>query len=76
MSTSGGGGYCDCGDKEAWKVEPFCGIHMEGPPTQADTKDPVDSLPADIRGRAGQVGACCHLGVLEQWGMLFLFVLW
>ena len=27
MSTSGGGGYCDCGDPEAWKTEPFCSIH-------------------------------------------------
>lgn len=27
MSTSGGGGYCDCGDAEAWKTEPFCGNH-------------------------------------------------
>ena len=27
MSTSGGGGYCDCGDPEAWKAEPFCSIH-------------------------------------------------
>ena len=30
MSTSGGGGYCDCGDQEAWKSEPFCDIHKKG----------------------------------------------
>lgn len=30
MSTSGGGGYCDCGDKEAWKADPFCEIHIQG----------------------------------------------
>ena len=29
MSTSGGGGYCDCGDVEAWKTEPFCDIHKK-----------------------------------------------
>lgn len=28
MSTSGGGGYCDCGDKEAWKEHPFCANHQ------------------------------------------------
>lgn len=27
MSTSGGGGYCDCGDVEAWKSDPYCEIH-------------------------------------------------
>jgi len=30
MSTSGGGGYCDCGDKEAWRVGAFCDIHEHG----------------------------------------------
>ena len=30
MSTSGGGGYCDCGDVEAWKTEPFCKVHKRG----------------------------------------------
>ena len=30
MSTSGGGGYCDCGDPEAWKTEPFCDVHKKG----------------------------------------------
>lgn len=30
MATSGGGGYCDCGDKEAWKSDPFCDIHIRG----------------------------------------------
>lgn len=27
MSTSGGGGCCDCGDREAWKRDPFCEEH-------------------------------------------------
>uniref|UniRef100_A0A182PI15 E3 ubiquitin-protein ligase n=1 Tax=Anopheles epiroticus TaxID=199890 RepID=A0A182PI15_9DIPT len=27
MATSGGGGCCDCGDKEAWKKYPFCEEH-------------------------------------------------
>ncbi|XP_055625385.1 E3 ubiquitin-protein ligase UBR1 [Toxorhynchites rutilus septentrionalis] len=27
MSTSGGGGCCDCGDREAWKRDPSCEDH-------------------------------------------------
>ena len=27
MSTSGGSGYCDCGDTEAWKDHHSCQIH-------------------------------------------------
>lgn len=27
MNTSGGGGYCDCGDVEAWTSHPSCEIH-------------------------------------------------
>ena len=60
MSTSGGGGYCDCGDKEAWKVDPFCEVHKVDVP--ADTPehpapDPIDALPLDIQARAQQLFA-------------------
>lgn len=27
MTTSGGGGFCDCGDSEAWKKGPYCQKH-------------------------------------------------
>lgn len=27
MNTSGGGGYCDCGDAEAWTSDPACDMH-------------------------------------------------
>uniref|UniRef100_A0A3P9IJR3 E3 ubiquitin-protein ligase n=1 Tax=Oryzias latipes TaxID=8090 RepID=A0A3P9IJR3_ORYLA len=27
MTTSGGGGFCDCGDPEAWKNDPWCQKH-------------------------------------------------
>ena len=27
MTTSGGGGFCDCGDTEAWKEGPHCQKH-------------------------------------------------
>ncbi|KAF6205013.1 hypothetical protein GE061_019180 [Apolygus lucorum] len=48
MSTSGGGGFCDCGDPEAWKSEPFCESH--GPhPIQEDIPRP--ELPLDVYER-------------------------
>jgi len=28
MSTSGGGGCCDCGDDEAWKKDHYCQLHL------------------------------------------------
>lgn len=28
MSTSSGGGCCDCGDNEAWKRDPYCDEHI------------------------------------------------
>ncbi|XP_038596898.1 E3 ubiquitin-protein ligase UBR1 [Tachyglossus aculeatus] len=30
MHTSTGGGFCDCGDTEAWKSGPFCANHEPG----------------------------------------------
>ncbi|CAL8067972.1 unnamed protein product [Orchesella dallaii] len=27
ISSSNGGGFCDCGDEEAWKAHPFCSFH-------------------------------------------------
>ena len=29
MNTSGGGGFCDCGDVEAWKDGIACDIHQQ-----------------------------------------------
>ncbi|ESO96461.1 hypothetical protein LOTGIDRAFT_115669, partial [Lottia gigantea] len=51
MSASGGGGYCDCGDPEAWKIEPFCEQHK--PKMEADEDfNPMDELPSDLSDRA------------------------
>ncbi|KAG1675618.1 E3 ubiquitin-protein ligase UBR2 [Nymphon striatum] len=52
MSTSGGGGYCDCGDVEAWAGNPFCSVHMPNPDDPKDGKDDVyDSLPESMISR-------------------------
>lgn len=48
MGNSGGGGCCDCGDKEAWKKAPFCDIHIIGTQEQAEIKS---SLPEDLAER-------------------------
>lgn len=38
MSTSGGGGCCDCGDQEAWKRDPYCEEHVMGVLQKGDSK--------------------------------------
>ncbi|XP_064603615.1 E3 ubiquitin-protein ligase UBR2-like isoform X2 [Liolophura sinensis] len=51
MNTSGGGGYCDCGDTEAWKTEPFCETHKQGL-AQEEPVNPIEALPDDLVDRA------------------------
>uniref|UniRef100_A0A3Q2DY53 E3 ubiquitin-protein ligase n=1 Tax=Cyprinodon variegatus TaxID=28743 RepID=A0A3Q2DY53_CYPVA len=46
MTTSGGGGFCDCGDTEAWKTGPYCQNH---------TPDPVSLLPPDLVARSSRI---------------------
>ncbi|XP_017056178.1 E3 ubiquitin-protein ligase UBR1 isoform X2 [Drosophila ficusphila] len=48
MSTSGGGGCCDCGDDEAWKKDHYCQLHL------ANRKNPLESkiLTDAVRERA------------------------
>ena len=54
MSTSSGGGYCDCGDSEAWSQFVHCSTHVLG--TQHENTDPLAKLPIDIQVRVKQVG--------------------
>ncbi|XP_070697048.1 E3 ubiquitin-protein ligase UBR2 isoform X3 [Pempheris klunzingeri] len=49
MTTSGGGGFCDCGDAEAWKKGPYC--HKHTPTATYAQEDPVAQLPADLVAR-------------------------
>ncbi len=59
MTTSGGGGYCDCGDPEAWKQHPNCELHMPKPSSSSSQDTSADSyaskLPQDIIDRATQL---------------------
>uniref|UniRef100_H3C3Y1 E3 ubiquitin-protein ligase n=1 Tax=Tetraodon nigroviridis TaxID=99883 RepID=H3C3Y1_TETNG len=52
MTTSGGGGFCDCGDAEAWKKGPYCQKHTPTTQSRDTEEDPVAQLPADLVTRA------------------------
>ncbi|XP_067467007.1 E3 ubiquitin-protein ligase UBR2 isoform X2 [Thunnus thynnus] len=52
MTTSGGGGFCDCGDAEAWKKGPYCQKHTPTPNNRDTEEDPVAQLPADMVARS------------------------
>lgn len=56
MSMSCGGGYCDCGDLEAWRSSPFCETHsrsnkQEGKEEEEEEPNPLDRLPPDLVSR-------------------------
>lgn len=51
MSVSCGGGYCDCGDAEAWREHPHCSNHKVEP-GEAEGTDPLSKLPPDLAARA------------------------
>uniref|UniRef100_A0A8C8GSQ8 E3 ubiquitin-protein ligase n=1 Tax=Oncorhynchus tshawytscha TaxID=74940 RepID=A0A8C8GSQ8_ONCTS len=40
MHASSGGGFCDCGDLEAWKTGPCCSKHDPGAPTDECVLEP------------------------------------
>ncbi|XP_031694990.1 E3 ubiquitin-protein ligase UBR2-like [Anarrhichthys ocellatus] len=50
MTTSEGGGFCDCGDAEAWKKGSYCQKHK--PNNKDSEEDPVSVLPADMVARS------------------------
>uniref|UniRef100_A0A4W3H8E2 E3 ubiquitin-protein ligase n=1 Tax=Callorhinchus milii TaxID=7868 RepID=A0A4W3H8E2_CALMI len=56
MTTSGGGGFCDCGDTEAWKQGPYCQKH-EPTALEAMEEDPLAHLSEDMIGRTYNIFA-------------------
>ncbi|XP_067640703.1 E3 ubiquitin-protein ligase UBR1 [Eurosta solidaginis] len=44
MSTSGGGGCCDCGDEEAWKKDHYCEEHLRGKENPANSTIITDAI--------------------------------
>ncbi|CAF0875440.1 unnamed protein product [Brachionus calyciflorus] len=58
MMTSLGGGYCDCGDPEAWKAHPNCDLHMPKEKPQNSDDKPEEyqhKLPQDLIQRAREL---------------------
>ncbi|KNC21244.1 E3 ubiquitin-protein ligase UBR1, partial [Lucilia cuprina] len=44
MSTSGGGGCCDCGDVEAWKKDQYCEEHLRGKENSSSSTIITDAI--------------------------------
>ncbi|KAM4607650.1 LOW QUALITY PROTEIN: E3 ubiquitin-protein ligase UBR2 [Polymixia lowei] len=54
MTTSGGGGFCDCGDAEAWKKGSYCHKHQAAA-SSSSQEDPVAQLSEDMVARSYNV---------------------
>ncbi|KAJ6666943.1 hypothetical protein lerEdw1_018945 [Lerista edwardsae] len=48
MTTSGGGGFCDCGDTEAWREGPYCQKHEHNTSETEEEEDPLVHLSEDM----------------------------
>ncbi|XP_039098568.1 E3 ubiquitin-protein ligase UBR2 isoform X10 [Hyaena hyaena] len=57
MTTSGGGGFCDCGDTEAWKEGPYCQKHELNTPEIEEEEDPLVHLSEDVIARTYNIFA-------------------
>ncbi|TFK03038.1 L-lactate dehydrogenase B chain [Platysternon megacephalum] len=57
MTTSSGGGFCDCGDTEAWKEGPYCQKHELNTAETAEEEDPLVHLSEDMIARAYNIFA-------------------
>ncbi|XP_051008809.1 E3 ubiquitin-protein ligase UBR2 isoform X1 [Acomys russatus] len=57
MTTSGGGGFCDCGDTEAWKEGPYCRKHELNSSEVVEEEDPLVHLSEDVIARTYDVFA-------------------
>ncbi|CAF0746585.1 unnamed protein product [Didymodactylos carnosus] len=53
MNVSAGGGYCDCGDTEAWKQDVHCALHKPKNDQEQDNNDILERLPNLLKIRAG-----------------------
>ncbi|XP_037397971.1 E3 ubiquitin-protein ligase UBR1 isoform X5 [Pygocentrus nattereri] len=67
MHASSGGGFCDCGDLEAWKTGPCCSQHDLGTSVAMETDDCV--LEAELQERAQTLFQVllCYITDLMVW---------
>ena len=68
MNVSAGGGYCDCGDSEAWKQHVHCNIHLPRGDNSESPDDVLNRLPTDLRQRAKDL-----FGILLRFIIKLLF---
>ncbi len=56
MSTSeGDGGYCDCGDTEAFLKDAVCSKHEALKVTQGSSQETLDKFPPEVRARTEEL---------------------
>ena len=54
-SSDGNGGYCDCGDSEAFLRFPLCSKHEAMKVNTASSKEVMDRFPTEVRERAREI---------------------
>ena len=72
MSTSGGGGCCDCGDSEAWKEHPNCLLHRAASGAQGAgqvaSADLLARIPDEVQARARLVfRSVLKVSIVARW---------
>jgi len=52
MAVSDGGGFCDCGDEEAFTSDPTCSIHTQKDQSAQTPAQIMEQFPEDLKNRA------------------------
>lgn len=68
MHASSGGGFCDCGDVEAWKIGPYCSKHDPG---AANAMVTVSCVIQQKEGSGGGVGVLVPFCVSDPRMLIF-----
>ena len=55
MATSEGGGYCDCGDSEAFLKDPLCSKHKALNVNKTTSKEVLQKFPEEVKARAKEL---------------------
>lgn len=75
MHASSGGGFCDCGDVEAWKIGPCCSKHDPGAATAMVTVSYIIER-KEGRGRGALVLVNPRMLIFPSWSWMLLSWLW
>ena len=54
-TSEGSGGYCDCGDPEAFLRFPFCATHEATRNHEKNSLDVLEEMPSDVKERAEEL---------------------